>query len=171
MVCNNNRDTGNLMQLTAHFANRCIRIEQVLRCDASDRKNQFRPDQCNLAFQKRPAQVCFIRFRITVPGRTAFQDIGNVNLFALKPDRCQHRIQQLPGTPHKWFTLAIFIRAWSLADYHPVGIACADAKHRLRATSTQTAGGTVPYCFDKHIPIHLRNACSSFTHICSGHRT
>ena len=63
------------------------------------------------------------RFRIlplgsSIAGRTAFDDISDVNVLAANAHGLDHVIGQLAGTADERLTLQIFVSAGSLADEH-----------------------------------------------------
>ena len=60
----------------------------------------------------------FNRQRVTVPGRAAFDYIGDKYIRAGHARLCKQLIQELPGGAHKRASLFIFTRARSFADEH-----------------------------------------------------
>jgi hypothetical protein len=61
----------------------------------SERDDQSRVNQFDLAYQIRLAALDFVRLRIAIAGWTAFENIRYVHFLARKPERLDHRIRQL----------------------------------------------------------------------------
>src|SRR5260363_239148 len=73
-----------------------------VRSEAPKRKNQFRPDECNLPPQIRFALRHFIGLRVAVARRTAFDDICNVDILAARQSNgAQHIVQQASRLTNK----------------------------------------------------------------------
>ena len=87
-------------------------------------------------------------------GRAAFDNIGNVHLAAVQPDDFQHIVQQMAGSPHKRFTLQIFIFTGAFADEHDFGVFIAYAEHYIVPCFAQGAVMTLCAGRFERIPIH-----------------
>jgi hypothetical protein len=94
-------------------------------------QNNLRFDQGDLPFQISLAGRRFLRGRIAIPGRTAFDHVSDVNGFPFETDGPNHFVEQLPGPPHEWFALQIFLFSRRFANHHPFGFAIADAENSL----------------------------------------
>ena len=75
----------------------------------------------------------FLRFRIAIVGRAAFQNITDVHFFSLHPDSFDDLVEKLSGFPDKRLALGIFIGARSLTDEHDVGTRAANSEDEIRA--------------------------------------
>ena len=96
--------------------------------------DNFGFEQCNLAFEIRPAGSHFGSFRRPVTRWPAFHGIGNVNPVATRDvERSQHVVEQLPGLPHEWFPLNILVGTRPFADKKPIRVQISDAEHGLLA--------------------------------------
>src|SRR5262249_37549341 len=87
----------------------------------------------NLPHKKRRACVAFIALGLAVLRWTAFDDVGNVDIFAPDAHRLDHVVQQLSGSAHKGFALLIFIGTGTFADKHEFGAWIANPKDDLLA--------------------------------------
>jgi len=109
---------------------------------APERDDQARINQLDLTHQIRLATFDFVRLRIAIAGRAAFENIRYVHFLARKPERLDHRIQQLTGATDEGLALPIFIGARGFADKKPLRLPIADAEDGLRAGRMQGAART-----------------------------
>ena len=78
-------------------------------------------NQADLLPKNRFAGFHLCGFRIPVIRRTAFEDIGDVDLFPIEIDRLENLGQQLSGRTYERQPLGILIRTRRLADQHQIG--------------------------------------------------
>src|SRR5688572_18243449 len=79
---------------TAQARERRVGREQRLRGDAPDRQDELRPDERDLAREKRHACGDFIGAGIAICGRTRFENVRDVDVLAAsEPYGTQHRVQ------------------------------------------------------------------------------
>src|SRR6185312_17043411 len=90
----------------------------------------------------------FLAFGGTVSRRTAFDDVGDVNVFPANAHGGDHVVQQLTGAPDKGLSLLIFVRSGGFANEHEIGsrIACAE-DNLLSSLLVQHASGAVADVF------------------------
>jgi hypothetical protein len=131
------------VNLTPQLAHGVVTTQQLLGSNTANRENHSRLNQPDLPLKVLAALIRLILMRVAIPGRPAFEDIGNVGRIARQADRCQHPIQELPCSSDKWLTAPIFLGAWRLSDDHPVRRRVADAKYRLRPGCVQCAARAV----------------------------
>src|SRR5579883_1650129 len=104
--------------LTAHFTERFVRLQQVRTSDPSQTQNDLRLNKRYLFPEIRLTCFNLVRLRIAIVRRTRFQNIGDVDILALKLDRFEHLRKQLPRTSDKWNPLLIFISTGCLTNDH-----------------------------------------------------
>ena len=75
-----------LVHLLNELANRQVAAEQVMRRNATHRKNNLGRNLFDLGIQVSPALLRLVDFGVTIIGRAALDDIGNENLFARDAD-------------------------------------------------------------------------------------
>jgi hypothetical protein len=89
--------------------------EQALKSWRAERDYHFRADECKLAKQERLAGFYLIAFWSSVSGRTALDDVGDVNIFASKTDGFNNLVEELPGSAYERPTGGVFFGARTLA--------------------------------------------------------
>ena len=96
----------------------------------------------DLPEQERLALLHFVGLGIAVARRPALDHVGDVDVFALQPDRLDDLRQQLPRAADERLALDVFVGARRLADEHQVGVRIADAEDDLLASErVQLAAG------------------------------
>ena len=130
--------------------------EQVLGRDAPHRQDDPGLDERDLAQQEGFAGLGLGGGRVPVIGRSAFQDIGDVDLVPAETDGLEHGIQQPSRAPHEGFALAVLIGSRRLADEHPVGGPGPHAEHGLGAGLAKLAGRAGRYLGGQFLPRRCR---------------
>ena len=123
----------------------------MLRGNAPHHKDHLRAEQLYLRVQKGGAAASFLRRRVTVLRRAAFNHIGDIAVgFARKLNSLQHLVEELPRPTDKGSALPVFVRARSLADYHHLnGVGQAGqlfgafSRHRMSTGLPQYTGGAL----------------------------
>src|SRR5688500_17606409 len=110
---------------------RRVGLEQALRRELAERDDDLRPDRVNLPEQERLALRHFVRLRIAVARRPAFDDVGDVDIFTPEVDGFDDPVQELSGTADERLALDVLIRAGRFADEHQVRIRIPDTEHHL----------------------------------------
>src|SRR5215831_18466906 len=87
VICHDERHTVILVHRAAQFTDRCLRVQQRLRGECSERENHFWFNQLDLSNQIRTARGNLIRQRIAVAWRPVFQNVADVHLLARQIDR------------------------------------------------------------------------------------
>ena len=117
-----------------------IRFNEFHRSDSSEADDDFRTNEGNLIAQPFDAQILFLLQRVTILGRPAFDNVGNINIgVPVKVNSGQHLIEQLPTPADERFALQIFIFTRPLADKEHFGIFVPHAEHHVGAPCTQVA--------------------------------
>ena len=96
-------------------------------------------DQRNLAIEIGAAGLELVRLRIAVVGRSALDDVGDIDLLPRQIDRLQQLIQKLASGAHKGQALLVFVKAGGLADEQDLGLGRPAAGHRMGASAGQPA--------------------------------
>src|SRR5215467_4606608 len=112
--------------------NRVERTQQCLRAELTERDDDLRLDDVDLLEEKRLAFLDFVRLGVAVLGRTALDDVRDVDVLALQIDGLDDFRQELAGAPDKRDALDVLVRSRRLADEHQVCVRIADAENDLR---------------------------------------
>src|SRR5665811_2290424 len=89
------------MEPAAQDGNGRLRFEQGMRRKAPEGADDPWADRLDLPDQKGFAGCNLIRQRIPVPGRTALQNVADIDILPLQPHRCNDLREQLPRTTHE----------------------------------------------------------------------
>ena len=147
MVGDDERRAAVAMHAIAQARYRGIDAEQRARRALAERDDQRRCDELDLPVEIRPARRRFVRFGRAVPGRPAFQHVGDEDVVAARKPECrEHVVEQLPGGADERLALRIFVGAGRFADEHPRGIDGADAGDRMRSRGGEPAGRASRRC-------------------------
>src|SRR6266511_1744226 len=106
-------------------------VQERLRGEFSQCDDHFRLHGIDLPKQKRLAGVDFVRLRISIAGRTAFDHVCDVDISACEADRLDDFREQLTGAADERLPLLVFVRARRFADEHQIGVWIADTEHHL----------------------------------------
>ena len=85
-----------------------------------------------MPFHKRIACSNFIGLRIAIVGRSAFEDIANVDIFTLEIDRLDDLREQLSRTTDEGQALLIFVLAGSFSHEHKFSVRIAGTENDVR---------------------------------------
>src|SRR3972149_384324 len=89
-----------------------LAFQKGLDRELTQSNNDLRLYQLDLLLQKWLTGLHLIGLRITVFRRTTLNDVGDINIFSLKPHAFGNNIrEELPRAPHKWLPLQILIPA------------------------------------------------------------
>src|SRR6185437_9108467 len=99
------------MYLPTKFSDRRFRVEQSLRGERAECKNDFRLDELDLPNEVWAARFDFIRQRIAIAGRSMLEDVADENVFSRKSDRRENFCEQLPRRADERPSGFIFRRA------------------------------------------------------------
>src|SRR5262252_11209632 len=95
----------------AKSRNRIERPEQRARGKRAEGDDHLWPDDINLLKEKRLARLDFVLLGIPVLRRPAFDDVRDVHVIPLEPDRLDDLRQQLAGAADERDALDVFIAA------------------------------------------------------------
>src|SRR5690242_4807878 len=87
----------------AQFTHGRVNREQRLGSHGAQSNNRFWVDHFNLPHQEGRTSLTLIAFGGAVRGRTALDDIRDINVLAAKAHSLDHVIQQLSGAADEWF--------------------------------------------------------------------
>ena len=85
------------------------------------------------------AGLDLVRLRVAVPGRSALEDVGDVDVPARQADALQQAVEELARRADERVALLVLVEARGLADEHEVGIRVADTEDDLRPPLGQPA--------------------------------
>lgn len=128
--------------------------------DPAEGDDDLRADQAGLLAQPADTALLFVVLRVAVHGRTAFDDICDVDvLFAVKIDGVQHFVEELSGSADERLALQILLFARTFADEQDLCAFAADAEDDVVPLFAQAAGGTAFTFLFKLCP------CGQFLHL------
>lgn len=137
------RDAIQFMANAAQSCQRLLGLQQILGGDSANGEDDFGLNQLNLPLQKGMAGSYFLGLRIAITGRSAFEDIGDVNLLALQTDGAQHFVEQLPGDANERLALQVLVLPRCLTNQQPVGVVITNTEYGLGSGFTQWAGAAL----------------------------
>ena len=141
-------------------------LQQGIHRKAAHRQNDLGLQQLNLSAQIGIALRHFGRLGVAVARRTAFDNVGDVDIAApLQAHGLEHVIQQLAGLAHKRLTDEVFVLTGCLTHDQPVHLGCqmrprgclAYAEHRICALFAELAGLAGSHRLLQGGPIHSGN--------------
>src|SRR3954469_9496184 len=106
---------------------------------AAQRADHPRLDQRDLAIQVLAAGGYLVGQWVAIVRRPALQDVRNVDVLPLEPDRAQHLLEQFPGGADERARLLVLVVAGRLADEHDPGIRRPLARHGARPAAAKDA--------------------------------
>jgi hypothetical protein len=109
-----------------------IRFNQTHSGNSAKANDDFGIDQAHLLTQESDASILLRRKRITVFGRTAFENICNVNVLAVNVNCIQIFIKKLAGSADKGRAGKILLLTGSLAYKQNIRFAISRAKYTIR---------------------------------------
>lgn len=92
--------------------------EEVPERVATQGDDDFWFDERDLQLEPRHALLLFLICRIAVIRWAIFDDITDVDFFALETDRCEEFIEELSCRSDEWPSKFIFLLPWSFTDEH-----------------------------------------------------
>lgn len=131
MIGDQDRRVAIFVEAAAEFADGDFGFEEGLGGNCADADDVVWTQNFELALKILPAVIGFLRQRVAVVGRAAFEDVHNIDVGALPAASFDDLGEKLPGTAHEWFALAIFVGAWSFAEKHDSWLRVADTEDCL----------------------------------------
>lgn len=125
--------------LAAHLDDAACGLKDGLHGGSAQSHHQLGCNQFDLSVQKGQAKRHFLGRRGAIAGWTPRHGIGDIDLGAIKPDRCQHTVKQLSRLADKGFALPVLFGPRRFADQHDVGNRIAIGKHQLGRPQFQPA--------------------------------
>ena len=131
-----------------------IGIDKPLGGDAAEADDDLRLHQCHLIAQILDAGV-LLRFQgIPVPGRTAFDNVGNVAVgVSIQVDDGQHIVQQFARRANEGNTRQILLLAGAFAHKHHIRFPVAHAENHIVPGLAQAAPVTAASAGFQFIPV------------------
>ena len=86
--------------------------------EVAERRDHLRLDQLDLAEQVRLARLDLVLLRVAVAGRTALEDVRDVDVLAAEIDACEQPVEQLPRLADEGDALLVLVEARRFADEH-----------------------------------------------------
>ncbi len=126
-------------QLAAGLHDALARRQQGLGRGIAERDQHVRIHQFDLALDERQADLRLLRRRRAVAGRPPGNDIGDVGVAAVEPDRGDHPVQQFARTADERQALEVLLAPGSLADEHDPRLRVAVGEHQPRGGRFQRA--------------------------------
>ena len=116
--------------------------EQPLRGEAAERHTDGRTDQVELELQVRTAGIDLVRLGITVAGRAALHDVGDVHRVSPDAQLLPHQlVEELAAAADERQTLFVLLRTGTLTDEHERRLIRSRPEHHVGAALAQPAAG------------------------------
>ena len=119
-------------------------VERPAAGDLAEQRHDLGLNQRDLLPKVREARLRLRRLRVAVSRRAALDDVGDIDVGPLEPDRVDHPRQKLAGSSDERPREPVLLRAGALADEHQIGVGIALARHGIQSAPTQPASFTVP---------------------------
>src|SRR5579884_3976190 len=154
MIRHHDRNVAPLLPVAAQPHDSLLGSEQSLCGRPAQRANGFGPDRQELAEQKLAADLHLIGLRRAVAGRTALDDIADINVFAAQRNPfllrrvLDHLREKLPGAPYKRNALLVFIGPRAFADKNERRALVPNAKYNLGSALVETAAAAIADVFE-----------------------
>ena len=109
--------------------------------DPAEGDDDLGADDARLLAQISDAALLLVLLRIAVLRRTAFDDVGDVDVFAaVEVDGVQQLVEELTGSADEGLALYILLLAGTFADEHDASLGIADAENNVFALFAQATG-------------------------------
>ena len=119
-----------------------VGIDKLLGGDTAQTNDDLRLDQLDLIIQIPDASLLFIIPGIPVFGRSAFDDIRDIDIIVPRQvDDREHIVQQLSGGTDEGLSLQVLLFTRTLTDEHDIRIGIADAKYNAVPGLAEPAAG------------------------------
>ena len=106
------------------------RVFDERRCsDAAEADDDRRIDECDLPLQPFAAALLLRKLRVAVVRRTAFDNVGDVDLGAVQINHLEHVVEQLSGRADKRHALAVLLLTRAFANEHDACVFCTVSEH------------------------------------------
>ena len=123
-----------VVPLAAELSHGRVHGKQGLRGHGAECDDDFWFDGGNLPHEEWRTGFAFFALGSTVSGRTALDDVRDVDLLAAQAHGFDHVGEELPGASDERFALLVLVGAGGFADKHQVGLRIADAEDDLLAS-------------------------------------
>jgi hypothetical protein len=133
-----------------------------LRGATSQGANYFRPDDVNLAKEKRRACGDFVFFRKAIFGRAAFHYIADVNIFAAQAHGFNHLREQFSRAANERLAFDIFVVAGAFADEDKFRFHAAYSENNVGARLVQFAARAITDGFANELKCVVFNPIAGF---------
>ena len=124
-------------ELAAKFGDGSGDAEQILSGDGTEADDEFRINDSDLRIEEFAAVGSFLGKRSPVAGRSAAEDIADIELFATKLTGSDDFVQQLSGRADERFAGFIFFLAGCFTKKHNSRRDTADPENSLLAAASQ----------------------------------
>src|ERR1700722_6907768 len=114
--------------LAAELGDAAVCCENGLGGGASEADDYFWRDGIDLAQQEWRTLLDFVALRSAIFRRATFDDVADVDVFALQAHRFDHLRQKLSGAADEREALHVFIVTWAFADKDELGFGIAVAE-------------------------------------------
>ena len=105
--------------------------------EVAQRRDHLRLDQLDLAEEVRLARLDLVLLRVAVAGRTALEDVRDVDVLPPQLDAREQPVEQLPRLADEGDALLVLVEARRFADEHQVRARIAGAEDDLRPALRQ----------------------------------
>lgn len=111
--------------LAAHSRDADVGRDEEFGGEVAQSHHNFGLDHSDLFSEIPLTRIDLCGMRITISGRSALEDVGDVDLFAAHPDPTQELVEKLARRTDERETLEILVLTRSLTDEHQSGVGVA----------------------------------------------
>ena len=144
MVDGGHENTALADELSMLTGDAVILPNQAHGSDSSKTHENLWLDQLDLLLQIANASILLRLERITVLGRTALDNIGDIAILtAIKVDDTEHIIKELSGSAHKRLTLQVLLLSRTFANEQNIRLRIAHTEHHIMPCGTKGTASAV----------------------------
>ena len=114
-------------------------VYQTHSRDAAEADQKAGADEGDLLLQPWKTGILLIRQRIPVFRRTAFDDIGDLDVFSAEIEHGQHVVEQISGPADERDSLQVLLFAGPFSHKHQLCVLVADAENKIGPGRTEGA--------------------------------
>ena len=118
-------------ELSVLSRNSEILTDQGLGSNPAEADNQRRVQKSHLTVKPDPAGRGLRRKGIAITRRTAFEDVGDIDLISIEVDDLHHVVKQFPGRARERNPLQVFLLSGGFAHEEEIGLAVPIAEDKV----------------------------------------
>ena len=153
MECRHNADSAEVEPVAVDTSYSGF-SEEVLQGDRSQKNDDLWRDQVDLAKKEWNAFGHFVVFRISVVGRTAFDDVCDIDFGTLEAHGVNHLGKERASRADEWNALFVLFASRGFADEHQVRVGISRSEDHIASSLRQSALRAFPQAVMKLFEVH-----------------